>query len=99
MLKYAVYPGHVISKTDRDRRHITFRKLCKLYRVGENECVDMSQIPNERQRIGLPRLIPLHPDPKGKYELPDCLCGYPPSAHFQCGCNTGCPGGCPVCSR
>jgi hypothetical protein len=28
-----------------------------------------------------------------------CPCGHHESEHFQCGCNTGCPGGCPVCSK
>lgn len=27
-----------------------------------------------------------------------CKCGHPANDHFQCGCNTGCPGGCPACS-
>lgn len=29
----------------------------------------------------------------------NCPCGHPAEEHFQCGCLTGCPGGCPACSR
>lgn len=28
-----------------------------------------------------------------------CPCGHPAEEHFRCGCLTGCPGGCPACSK
>ena len=67
---YAVHPGPVISRTDRQEHHLGFLKLCELYGVQPGDCVDMSR---EREWRGkdVSKLIPLTPRYDGNYALPN----------------------------
>lgn len=68
MIKYAVYPGEVKSKSDGDTHLITASQLMSLYRVNPKECV---VIDFERPETYLGRdvsnLIKLYPREDGNY--------------------------------
>ena len=70
--KYAVHPGPVRSKEDGDWHFVGFLRLCQLYQVNPNECLDVS---NHIQLRGwsaetLAGLIQLRPSRNGHYGRP-----------------------------
>jgi len=67
--RFAVYPGNVVSLNDGDVHYIGFRRLCELYKVQPDECVDATY-PETRQQYDLSKLIPLRPSRIGNYNLP-----------------------------
>lgn len=79
-LKYAVYPGYMVSRVDKDVHYITAEMLMRLYGVDPAECLVVHPIadtPQSRldaaaidQRVLELKLIPLHPNYWGKYTLP-----------------------------
>lgn len=60
-MKYALYPGYVISQHDGDRHYITPEMLASLYQVPMSECVI-----NPESTEGL---IVLRPRYDGNYKL------------------------------
>lgn len=77
--KYALHPGPVTSKNDRDRHFIDAHQLAFLYRVRPSECVVVPwnvEPGRERQRqlllerIERMNLIHLRPRYDGRYTLP-----------------------------
>lgn len=73
--RYAIYPGQVLSRNDRDPHYISARQLASLYGVKLEDCLvvmptDYSQ-PHLRAFIArAATLIALHPRMDGDYTLP-----------------------------
>lgn len=77
-LKYAVYPGYVLSKADGQHHFIDATRLMFLYRVKPDECMivralDLTYMSGSeywRQLARAEMLIPLRPRHDGDYTLP-----------------------------
>jgi len=66
--QYLVYPGFVISKTDKDKHYIDFKELCRLYRVHHSLCINYNNLMLvDKQRVQNLGLIELRPDYHGNY--------------------------------
>ena len=76
MIRYAVFPGRVISKVDGDVHYISADMLMRLYRVNPKECIVIREDlePHElRLKLKLveeEKLICLEPRYSGDYTLP-----------------------------
>jgi hypothetical protein len=74
--RYALFPGHVRSKTDGDIHYVGPRQLAQLYGVSPFECITYwNSFDNVLSRFFLDMvkregLIKLYPDPSGNYKLP-----------------------------
>ncbi len=70
-VKYALYPGYIVSKTDGDRHFIGAARLADLYGVPMQECfvVRYGDVDPTRRRAP-PGLIDLFPRYSGDYTLP-----------------------------
>lgn len=66
MLKYAVYPGYVISKNDGDRHYISAQQLMRLYKVDPRECIVVRE---QKIWFGIQDLILLKPRYDGEYTI------------------------------
>lgn len=68
MPKYVVHPGPVFCD-DGDMHHISFHRLCELYRVSPKDCVKAPQTEDElRGHRGFPEgVIHLYPSSSGNY--------------------------------
>uniref|UniRef100_A0A6M3J1B7 Uncharacterized protein n=1 Tax=viral metagenome TaxID=1070528 RepID=A0A6M3J1B7_9ZZZZ len=69
MKKYCVHPGHVISKKDGDRHYITFLRLCQLYNVDPEECVNANSL-SSRLGYNTDEMVHLKVRHNGNYSLP-----------------------------
>ena len=69
--KYVCYGGWVYSN-DGDQHYIKAMMLPRLYGVNPGECVFIDQSSKSPVTNGslINKLIPLHPDSSGEYELP-----------------------------
>lgn len=67
---YAVHPGFINSKNDRQCHYITFEQLCKLYKLSPADCYRWNdeEAGNYRNRD---KYIHLYPDYHGEYKLPE----------------------------
>jgi hypothetical protein len=69
MIKYILYPGVVISRTDGQKYYISASRLAELYRVSMDECVVYDDV----WCLGIRnkhKLIKLFPRYDGHYCLP-----------------------------
>ena len=81
-VKYAVYPGVVLSKSDGDLHYIPARMLMHLYGVAPGECLEIDELRSPRNRVEQldvesrirrakeEKLIALRPQFSGDYSLP-----------------------------
>jgi hypothetical protein len=67
--RYAVFPGLVESRNDGDEHFLTFGRLCELYSVLPEVCVNMSDESKWRGR-DISHLTPLRPRSDGNYSIP-----------------------------
>ena len=68
MIKYAVYPGYVLSR-DGNRHYITASQLANLYRVNSRECIVIDPIrPETSFGLNTNNLINLYPRDDGNYK-------------------------------
>ena len=68
--QYLVYPGFVISKTDKDKHYISFMELCRLYRVHHSLCINFDNLTLvDKRRVQKLKLIELRPRYSGDYTL------------------------------
>ena len=68
MIKYALHPGEMISKSDGDMHYISAIQLASLYKVSMTECIVIKDgEPGNSER---PDLIHLWPKYDGDYKLP-----------------------------
>lgn len=67
--KYALHPGWITSKTDKQRHYIDARRLAELYRVPFGECI----VWTDKMERGTPweRYIHLFPSYQGNYKVPE----------------------------
>lgn len=72
MKKYAVYSGHVISRSDGERHYIPAHRVAELYNVNPKECMFLRQV-DGRPRGMVQGLISLRPRNDGDYDLPHRL--------------------------
>jgi hypothetical protein len=68
MIKYAVYPGYVISKNDGDEHYIGARQLMRLYGVSQRECRIFDKH-HHHLNSAADGLIALYPRFDGNYTL------------------------------
>ena len=70
--KYAVFSGHVTSKSDGEIHFISNHDLCRLYHVNPSDCVmvNPSYGVTGYSRVYIASLIPLRPQYDGDYSLP-----------------------------
>lgn len=69
-IKYLICPGYVYSANDGEHHFLSFRKLCTLYQVNPNFCLDYTKA-NHRHGQDLTKLIWLTPKYNGDYTLPN----------------------------
>lgn len=67
--RYVVYPGPVVSRTDGDVHEVPAENLIRLYGVDRRECVIVR--PGDIGGRRIDGLIPLRPDPSGRYKVPE----------------------------
>jgi len=69
LIKYAIWPGYVISKTDGDRHFISAPQLMRLYGVAPHECIVIHDWPEgyAGRREAYDKLIVLSPRSDGNY--------------------------------
>lgn len=68
MVRYIVYSGYVVSQTDGDRHYVTFRQLCRLYKLDPRQ----GNVVNADQMLSIvprPDDIHCHVRYDGKYPL------------------------------
>lgn len=68
-IRYAVYPGWVVSINDGDRHFIGFRRLCDLYGVSPRNCYNMDRPEMELTGVA-DGLVALRPRADGQYKIP-----------------------------
>jgi hypothetical protein len=70
MIRFAVYPGRVLSAHDGDRHFISAPQLIRLYGVDPRECVIFHGDDRDRGKSA-EGLIRLSPSRSGDYSLSD----------------------------
>jgi hypothetical protein len=72
MKRYLVHDGRVRSRHDGEWHVVSAREVSRLYRVDPHECVFRDLDARDGRLFGVDTsgLIPLYPDPSGRYELP-----------------------------
>ena len=69
--RYAVHPGFIISKHDRQRHYIGFRDLVRHFKVSSADCIVWDESdPRTTHGRQWTDYVHLFPDYHGRYEVP-----------------------------